>query len=294
MLQLNYHKTFIIKYLLKTARITLNNRNSINYQKIQNMSTSLNNKFALPKRYGQSSPSVWVEYIQLALEYKPLNLGQGFPNYHPPKFVTDGLVTAAKSENPLINQYTRGFGHPRLVQALSKLYSTLVGRQINPNTEVLVTVGAYEALYCAIQGHVDYGDEVIIIEPFFDCYEPMVKYAGGVPRYIPLKPKSNTEIISSQDWTLNETELEKLFNKKTKLIILNTPHNPLGKVFTRQELETIARLCIEHNVLCVSDEVYEHMIFEPYEHIRICTLPGMWNRTLTIGSAGKSFSATGK
>lgn len=121
----------------------------------------------------------------------------------------------------------------------------------------------------------------------------MVKGAGGIPKFIPLKPVKTGDEISSADWKLDPVELEKLFNDKTKMIILNTPHNPLGKVFDREELEMIARLCKKFDVLCVSDEVYEHMVFEPFEHIRICTLPGMWERTITIGSAGKTFSVTG-
>lgn len=249
-------------------------------------------KFKLPKAYEGSEPSVWVEYIQLALEYKPLNLGQGFPDYPPPKYVTDALVEVASNRN--LHQYTRGFGHPRLVQAISKLYSNLIGREINPITEIMTTTGAYGALYSTITGHVDSGDEVIIIEPFFDCYSPMVKYAGGVPRFIALKPKvTDGETLSSADFTLDKAELEGLFNAKTKVIILNTPNNPLGKVFTLEELTFIADLCKKHNVLCISDEVYEWLVYKPYKHIRIATLPGMWERTLTIGSAGKSFSVTG-
>ncbi|GAB0090873.1 hypothetical protein DMENIID0001_056420 [Sergentomyia squamirostris] len=230
-------------------------------------------KFDFPRRIRGSKESVWVEYIQLALQHKPLNLGQGFPDYPPPSYVSEALLTATSS-NPMLMQYTRGFGHPRLVTQLKKLYSGLVNRDLNEQTEILVTVGAYEALFCILQGHIDEGDEVIIIEPFFDCYEPMVKAAGGTPRFIPLKPNKTGSEISAADWVLDEKELEGLFNNKTKAIILNTPHNPLGKVFNRQELEVIANLCKKWNVLCISDEVYEWMVFEPYEHIRICTLPG--------------------
>nr|BBA45756.1 kynurenine oxoglutarate transaminase [Pachyrhynchus infernalis] len=254
--------------------------------------TEIEKKFRLPKRYEGSQPSVWVEYIQLALDYKPLNLGQGFPDYPPPQYVTDALIEVASNRG--LHQYTRGFGHPTLVQALSKLYSQLIGREIDPKTEVLTTLGAYEALYASITGHVDEGDEVIIIEPFFDCYEPMVRYAGGVPRFIALKP-TNTEasVLSSADFVLDRAELEGLFNSKTKAIILNTPNNPLGKVFNLEELTFIADLCKKHNVLCISDEVYEWMVYEPNKHIRIATLPDMWERTITIGSAGKTFSVTG-
>ncbi|XP_055384370.1 kynurenine aminotransferase [Condylostylus longicornis] len=255
---------------------------------------SSDSKFDLPKRYQGSTPSVWTEYIALALKYKPLNLGQGFPDFAAPKYVTDTLAQVSCSENPLLQQYTRGFGHPRLVQAISKLYTKLIKREINPEKEILVTSGAYEALYSAIQGHIDEGDEVIIIEPFFDCYEPMVRMAGGIPRFIPLEPrKSNKEEMTSADWVLDENKLESLFNKKTKMIILNTPHNPVGKVFHQKELEKIAKLCIKWNVLCISDEVYEWLVFDNNKHIRICTFPGMWERTITIGSAGKTFSVTG-
>ncbi|XP_022124479.2 kynurenine aminotransferase isoform X1 [Pieris rapae] len=251
-------------------------------------------KFKLPVRYGAGEASVWVEYIQLAAEYKPaVNLGQGFPDYSPPQHVIKALSDIASPDSFLLNQYTRGYGHPRLVQNLSKVYSPLINRQLDPMTEILVTSGAYEALYSAILGHVDEGDEVIVIEPFFDCYDFMIKSAGGVPKFIALKPKQTESELTSNNWVLDETELASLFNSKTKILILNTPHNPLGKVFKREELEFIANLCKKHNVLCLSDEVYEWMVYEPNKHIRMATLPDMWERTITIGSAGKTFSVTG-
>lgn len=250
-------------------------------------------KFGLPDRLKDSSPSVWNEYSALAAKYNPLNLGQGFPDFPPPSYVIKALVDATTNPNVLLNQYTRGFGHPRLVQALAKLYSKVTNRDINPLSEILVTCGAYEALYASIMGHVEKGDEVVIIEPYFDCYEPMVKMAHGVPRFVALKPRPCEGKMTSNDLVLDPKELESAFNEKTKMIILNTPHNPTGKVFTEAELKTIADLCKKWNVLCVSDEVYEWMVYGEHEHIRICNLPGMWERTISIGSAGKAFSVTG-
>ncbi|KAG5899623.1 hypothetical protein JTB14_037281 [Gonioctena quinquepunctata] len=251
-------------------------------------------RFVLPQRYAGTEASVWTEYIQLAADYKPLNLGQGFPDYPPPQYIMDTLSEVSTGENHLLHQYTRGFGHPRLVAALSKLYSQLIGRQLNEKTEILTTCGAYEALFSTIMGHTEVGDEVIIIEPFFDCYEPMVLYAGGIPKFIPLKLKEVTgRPPTSNDWVLDKDELENLFNSKTKMIILNTPNNPLGKVFSEEELNHIASLCKKWNVLCIADEVYEWLVYKPHKHIRIATLPDMWERTITLGSAGKTFSVTG-
>ncbi|KAK7067172.1 Kynurenine--oxoglutarate transaminase 3 [Halocaridina rubra] len=238
--------------------------------------------------------SVWVEFIQLALEVKPLNLGQGFPDFAAPETVTKALAQACMNDsNVLLNQYTRGFGHPRLVSALNKLYSKLIGRELNQLSEILVTAGAYEALFVTIMGLVNPGDEVIIIEPFFDCYVPQVKLAGGTPVFVPLRPKKTSGVTSSEDWVLDPKELANAFSDKTKAIIVNTPNNPLGKVFKVEELMMIADLCKKHNVIAIMDEVYEWMTYTGYKHVRMATLPDMWERTITIGSAGKTFSVTG-
>jgi len=251
-------------------------------------------KFTLANKYKGLDYNVWVDFIQLALEYKPLNLGQGLPDDLIPEYAVNALKDVATE--PMINnhQYTRGFGHPRLINAISSLYTKLLNRssKINPQKEVLVTDGAYEALFCAIMGNVNQGDEVIIIEPYFDCYEPMVRLAGGTPRFISLAPKG-PDAKSSADWVLDPKELESLFNPKTKAIIFNNPNNPLGKVYQRHEIEMVANLCKKHNVLCISDDVYEHMVFDGNEMLRVATFPDMWERTITIGSAGKTFSVTG-
>jgi len=252
-------------------------------------------KLELADKYKGLEKNVWVEFIQLALEHKPLNLGQGLPDDLVPEYVINSLREVINEPSVLLHQYTRGFGHPRLVNSIANLYSKLlnIGHQIDPNKEVLVTDGAYEALFTAILGHVNPGDEVVIIEPFFDCYEPMVKLAGGIPKFISLKPTKSEGEISSGDWKLDPEELKQVFNSNTKAIIFNNPNNPLGKVFNASEIKEICDLCQQHDVLMISDDVYEHMVYDDHKMIRVAELPGMWDRTITIGSAGKTFSVTG-
>ncbi|XP_073242865.1 kynurenine--oxoglutarate transaminase 3-like isoform X1 [Porites lutea] len=235
--------------------------------------------------------NVWVEFTALARKCKAVNLGQGFPDFAPPPIISEALGKVASSSDISVNQYTRSQGHPRLVNAIGKLYTTLLKREIDPLSEILITGGAYESLFCSFQGLIDPGDEVIIIEPFFDCYVPQIAFAGGVPKFVTLKPKENA--TSTKDWIWDKEELESAFTEKTRAIVINTPHNPIGKVLSMEELQFIADLCKKYNVICISDEVYEWLVYNGMQHIRIATLPGMWERTVTIGSAGKTFSVTG-
>ncbi|AWP15506.1 putative kynurenine--oxoglutarate transaminase 1 [Scophthalmus maximus] len=237
--------------------------------------------------------NVWVEFTQLAAEYKVVNLGQGFPDFSPPPFIQEAFCKAV-SGGPTMHQYTRAFGHPPLVKSLAKFFSGIVGHEIDALEDILVTVGAYQALFCAFQALVDEGDEVIIVEPFFDCYQPMVAMAGGKAVYVPLRPKCESgAVLSSGDWVLSAEELASKITARTKAIVINTPNNPIGKVYKTEELQMIADLCIKHDLLCISDEVYEWLTYDGAKHVKIASLPGMWERTVTVGSAGKTFSATG-
>lgn len=236
---------------------------------------------ASAQRVNNFGTSIFQEMTLLANAHNAVNLGQGFPDFPAPDFIKEAAREAIAHD---INQYAPGNGRSRLRQALAQKYDAQYGLNLNPDTDIVVTVGATEAIFATMMGLVDPGDEVILIEPYFDSYVPAVTMAGGIPRFLTLRPPH---------WHIDPAELEALFSPKTKLIVINTPHNPIGKVYTREELERIAHLCQKYDVLAVSDEVYEHLVFDGLTHLPLATLPGMAERTLTISSIGKTFSATG-
>ena len=226
--------------------------------------------------------TIFTEVNTLAQQYNALNLGQGKPDFDAPQDVIMQLVHAAQSGQ--YNQYAPGPGTASLRQAVVDHAARFYNLDINPVGGVVVTSGATEGILSAILGLVDPGDEVVVIEPYYDSYVPDIIMANAVPVYVPLHPPA---------WTFDADELRSAFTRKTRALILNSPQNPTGRVFTHQELMLIAELCIEHDVTVIADEVYEHLLFAPAEHIPIATLPGMFARTVTVSSAGKLFSATG-
>ena len=225
--------------------------------------------------------SVFSEMSRLAVEHQAINLGQGFPDFPGPDFVKDAAEQAIRAD---MNQYAPSHGTPRLRRAIAADWSARFGRDVDPESEVTVTTGATEALMVGMLAFLDPGDEVIFFEPFYDAYVPDVRWAGGEPKVVRLNPP---------DWSFDPDELRAAFSGRTRILLLNTPHNPTGKVFTRPELELIAELCLRHDVLVLTDEVYERIVFDDHVHLPIATLPGMWERTLTISSTGKTFSMTG-
>lgn len=227
--------------------------------------------------------TVFTVWSQLARKHQAINLGQGFPDFDPPAFVMDGL----QGQLDGYQQYSFLAGMPALREALAEQYQRDWGKSVDPATEITVTVGATEGIYATITALVDPGDEVILIEPFYDSYPACITMAGGVPKFVPLRP--NTE----GSWDLDMDELKQVISPKTRMLVLNTPNNPTGKCFTRDELQAIADLCIEHDILVLADEVYDHLLFDGREHVSIATLDGMWERTITLSSVGKTFSVTG-
>ncbi len=225
--------------------------------------------------------SVFEVMSRLAREHKAVNLGQGFPDTNGPDDVRRVAVQATE-EGP--NQYPPSPGLPELRQAVARHDKRFYGLDLDWEREVIVTCGGTEALASCFFGLIEPGDEVVMFEPVFDTYMPVVRRAGGVPRLVRLEPPN---------WTLPRAALRAAFSAKTKLIVLNSPMNPTGKVFSRDELATIASLVEEFDTYAVCDEVYEHLVFDRLQHIPLITLPGMRERCLRIGSAGKIFSLTG-
>src|SRR6266849_8975522 len=237
---------------------------------------------AFARRVATFGTTVFTEINALAQQHNALNLGQGKPDFDTPPDIVAHLAQAAQAGQ--YNQYAPGSGTASLRQAIVDHAARFYGLAIDSAKGIVVTSGATEGIFAAILGLVDPGDEVIVIEPFYDSYVPNIIMANAVPVCVPLHPPT---------WTLDAAELRAAFTSKTRVLILNTPQNPSGRVFTLQELTMIAELCIEHDVTVIADEVYEHLIFAPALHIPIATLPGMFERTVTVSSAGKLFSATG-
>jgi len=234
----------------------------------------------LVRRMRHHGPTIFTEISALAQRYDAVNLGQGFPDTDgPPEMVAAAARAVASGQN----QYPPLSGRPELLAAIAAHQQHWYGLTVDPASEVLVTVGATEAIAATILAFCEPGDEVVMFEPYYDSYAAMVDLAGAVRR---------TATLRFPDFEVDEAELRAAFSPRTRLVLLNSPHNPTGKVFSRAELELIARLAVEHDCWVVTDEVYEHLTFG-VDHVPLATLPGMADRTLTISSAGKTFSATG-
>jgi N-succinyldiaminopimelate aminotransferase len=225
--------------------------------------------------------TIFTVMSALAQEHGAINLGQGFPDEEGPEDIRRAAADAVMT-GP--NQYPPMLGVPDLRQAVAEHNLRFYGLEVDWRTEVMVTSGATEALADCFLGLIEPGDEVVLIEPLYDSYLPMVRRAGGVPKLVRIEPP---------DWTLPRAALAAAFSARTKLIVLNSPHNPAGKVFDADELAFIAGLVRDHDAYAVCDEVYEHLVFDGRAHVPLMTLPGMRDRCLRIGSAGKTFSATG-
>jgi N-succinyldiaminopimelate aminotransferase len=215
-----------------------------------------------------------------------VNLGQGFPDYPGPPEVLD---VARAAIGTAADQYPPGPGRPELRQAIAAHVRRFRDRDYDPDSEVLVTAGATEALSAALLALLETGDEVVVFEPMYDCYAAGIAMAGGVARPVPLRPP----IDGAGPWTFDPAELRAAITPRTRLLLVNTPHNPTGKVFTQEELALLAAHAIEHDLLVLTDEVYEHLVFDGARHLSMAGLPGMRERTLVVGSAGKTFNVTG-
>jgi N-succinyldiaminopimelate aminotransferase len=224
--------------------------------------------------------TIFAEMSQLAERSGSINLGQGFPDADGPTVMAEAAIAAIRDGH---NQYPPGLGTPELRRAIAAHQQRFYGLDYDPDTEVLVTAGATEAIAAAVLALCEPADEVVMFEPAYDSYAPAVAMAGATRRVVPLRPPS---------WQFDIGDLAAAITPRTRLLLLNSPHNPTGKVFDADELAAIAQVCVEADLLVVTDEVYEHLVFEG-RHIPLATLPGMAERTLTVSSAGKSFSFTG-
>jgi N-succinyldiaminopimelate aminotransferase len=226
-------------------------------------------------------PTIFTTMSALALRTGAVNLGQGFPDADGPPSVLEAARAAIASG---ANQYAPGPGVPALRQAIARHQQRHYGLDLDPDTQVLVTTGCTEGIAAALLGLVDPGDEVVVLEPYYDSYVAMMQMAGAVRRPVTLR---------APDFRLDVDELRAAVTARTRFVLLNSPHNPTGTVLTRSEVQSVADVALEHDLVVITDEVYEHLTFDDHAHVPIASLPGMFERTLTLSSAGKSYSVTG-
>ncbi len=248
------------------------------------------------KKATQFTESVIREMTRLTQLYGGVNLSQGFPDFPAPDAVKDAACAAIRAD---VNQYAVTWGARGLREAIAREFTRRHGLRVVPDEQVTVCCGATEAMMATMMAIIDPGDEVVVFEPFYENYGPDAILSGATPRYVTLRePDPSTSVAGrpadpGANWTFDPGELAAAFNDKTKAIILNTPNNPTGKVFTREELEAIAALCRKWDAIAISDEIYEHIIYDGHSHIPIATVDGMADRTVTINSLSKTYSVTG-
>jgi len=229
--------------------------------------------------------SVIREMTRLALQHGAVNLSQGFPDFAAPAWLKDAAAKAIADD---VNQYAVTWGAKPLRDAIAADWAARVGTPIDPDRQITVCCGSTEAMIATLLAIVDPGDEVIVFEPFYENYGPDAILSGATPRYVRLRPP-----VAGGDWSFDPDELRAAFSMRTRAIIVNTPNNPTGKVFTRGELELIASLAVEFDAMVVTDEIYEHIVYDGAEHVSMAALPGMADRHVAINSVSKTFSVTG-
>jgi len=235
----------------------------------------------LSRKAAQFTESVIREMTRLANLHGAVNLAQGMPDFPAPQEIKEIACRAIMSD---VNQYAITWGAPRFRNAIAEKTGRHLGLDIDPEREITVTCGSTEAMIASLLAVIDPGDEVIVFEPFYENYGPDAILSGAIPRYVTLQPP---------DWSFDSDRLAAAFNERTRAIIINTPNNPTGKVFSREELQRIAELCIRWDVIAVTDEIYEHILYDGSSHCAMATLDGMRDRTITINGLSKTYSVTG-
>ncbi|QDN79384.1 pyridoxal phosphate-dependent aminotransferase [Streptomyces sp. S1A1-7] len=254
--------------------------------------TSNGRRPLLNRRLAEFGTTIFAEMSALALSTGSINLGQGFPDTDGPEEIREAAVRALRDGRG--NQYPPGPGVPELRTAIAAHQKQRYELAYDPDREVLVTAGATEAIAASLLALVEPGDEVVALEPYYDSYAASIAMAGGTRIPVTLRPHEETrEGVTHRRFRLDLDELRDAVTDNTRLLLVNTPHNPTGTVLTREELGEIAKLAVERDLLVITDEVYEHLVFDEAEHLPLASFPGMRERTVTIGSAGKTFSFTG-